>query len=65
MTFPGRRLRRKTRKSKLLEDVQRARPRSCRREGRGVNVSRCSQRRSLPALGQKRKLRVGNGVSGG
>lgn len=30
-----------------------------------MNVSRCSQRRSLTALGQKRKLGVGNGVSGG
>ena len=65
VAFPRRRLRRKSKKNKLLEDVQRARPMSWKKDSIGMNVARSSQRGSLIALGWKRKFRVGNRVSGG
>lgn len=64
VTFLRRRPRRKIKKNKLLEDIQKARPRSWKKGRDGMNVARNSQR-SIISLGWKRKLRVGNRVSRG
>lgn len=55
MDFPGGRLRRKIREGKLQEEAQ-SRPGSWKKGRDGANVARGSHRRSLAALGQKRKL---------